>query len=198
MPISGRSSQRVHARCVSRCLNGTMPWRGWRQRSIQSRMSDLSHWLALREAADWAARSERLVQRVTETLAPLDTIRALDLCTGTGSNLRYLMDRLPPRQNWLVVDRDDALLEEVPARWAQARNRSLHREASVCRIRGDGFQGDVETRRLNLARLDEALFEGRSLVTASALLDLVSESWLRTLAGRCRTAGATALFTITY
>jgi len=51
---------------------------------------------------------------------------------------------------------------------------------------------------MDLDRLDAGLFEGRNLVTASALLDLVSESWLRLLATRCREAGATALFTLTY
>ena len=75
----------------------------------------LSGWLALREAADWAARSEMLVQRVRGVVAQTGTVSGLDLCTGTGSNLRYLMGRLPARQRWLVVDRDDALLEEVPA-----------------------------------------------------------------------------------
>ena len=40
------------------------------------------------------------------------------------------------------------------------------------------------------------IFAGRHLVTASALLDLVSRQWLRAPAFRCRAVGASALFTI--
>jgi hypothetical protein len=38
----------------------------------------------------------------------------------------------------------------------------------------------------------------RALVTAAALLDLVSESWLRELASRCRGRGAAVLFALSY
>ena len=161
----------------------------------------LSEWLALREAADWAARSERLVRRVTEVLSPVGTVRGLDLCTGTGSNIRYLIERLPRHQRWLVVDRDAALLEEVPTRlstWAQARNCTVRTERHVSHIRSADLDCDVETREMNLTRLGAELFEGRTLVTASALLDLVSESWLQALADHCRAVGAVALFSITY
>ncbi len=161
----------------------------------------LSGWLALREAADWAARSEVLVQRVRGVVAQTGTVSGLDLCTGTGSNLRYLMGRLPARQRWLVVDRDDALLEEVPGRlfrWAEAHGYSVRPDGRITDLRGDRFECQVETRQMNLERLDAEIFEGRHLVTASALLDLVSESWLRLLAGRCRTVGAAVLFTLTY
>ena len=148
----------------------------------------LSDWLALREAADWAARSATLVQHVRDVLAPVDEVRGLDLCTGTGSNLRYLMDRLPAPQRWLAVDRDAELLEQVPLRlsaWGDARGCSVRTDGPTTCLRGDRVDCDVETRQMNLDRLDARLFEGRTLVTASALLDLVSESWLRLLAARC-------------
>ena len=125
----------------------------------------------------------------------------LDLCTGAGSNLLYLMDRLPRDQHWLVVDRDGGLLSEVPARlsrWAHDRGCSIHTEERTTHIRSDRFNCEVETRQMDLARLEESLFEGRNIVTASALLDLVSEAWLEFLARRCRAARAAALFTITY
>ncbi len=161
----------------------------------------LSEWLGLREAADWASRSEMLFNRLRDALAPLETVHGLDLCTGTGSNLRYLMDRLPKRQRWLVVDRDARLLEEIPARlaaWAGARGCSMHTDGRRSRVRCDRVDYEIEAQQMDLDRLDPGLFEGRHLVTASALLDLVSESWLRALAARCHAVGAAALFTITY
>jgi len=161
----------------------------------------LSDWLAAREPADFAARSATLVERVRHALASSDTVHGLDLGTGTGSNLRYLIDRLPGRQTWLAADRDARLLEELPTKlktWADGRGYSMRTEGRVSSLRGGRWECDVETRAMDLDRLDAGLFEGRNLVTASALLDLVSESWLRLLATRCREAGATALFTLTY
>ena len=160
----------------------------------------LSEWLALREAADWSARSANLVQRVSEVLAQSGEVRALDLCTGTGSNLRYLLNRLPRRQHWLVVDRDSVLLGEVPARltaWAHANACSVATDGTISHVRGNRFDAWIETRQMNLGQLEAAIFEGRNLIAASALLDLVSESWLQLLAARCQGAGASALFSIT-
>ena len=166
-------------------------------------MSDLlAGWLALRESADHASRSETLTRRIVDAVGTVEPVSVCDLATGTGSNLRFLASRLPPRQRWLLVDRDPDLLSEGlrrTAAWAAARDSEFHRHASGGVIRGDRLECHVETRCVDLGSLDDpGLFEGRHLVTASALLDLVSERWLRRLARQCRIARAAALFTITY
>jgi glycosyltransferase involved in cell wall biosynthesis len=149
-------------------------------------------WLALREPADHAARSSRLARAIAHVLADIAELRVLDLAAGTGANMRYLSehlrrammaDRREQRQSWLLVDRDAALLACVPA----------PSEPLTCR---------AETRQVDLATLNEVvkarIFDDRALVTASALLDLVSQDWLRSLADRCHECGASVLFALSY
>jgi hypothetical protein len=56
----------------------------------------------------------------------------------------------------------------------------------------------LEQKIMDLGAFDPAILLGAHLVTASALLDLVSERWLRQLASACRSAGAAGLFALTY
>lgn len=164
--------------------------------------TSLSLWLNLREQADWAARSLALTQAIASTVPRDRPVCVLDLGTGEGSNFRYLADVLPAHQHWLLIDRSHALLSNVGTRtraWAAERGHPLRSEATGFRMSSEALDCRVDMRAQDLRTLhDPALFAGRHLVTASALLDLVSERWLRTLAARCRVAGAAALFTITY
>jgi hypothetical protein len=162
----------------------------------------LSHWLRLREPADFAARSATLTLAIAEAMPGGTPVSVLDLGTGTGSNVRYLAEHLPAAQRWLAVDRDPTLLAELPRRmssWSAARGYETTMEHGRCVVRGEDFECQVETERRDLETLDdERLFAGCHLVTASALLDLVSESWLLALATHCRAAGTLVLFAITY
>jgi hypothetical protein len=142
---------------------------------------EFSAWLALREPADAAARSAAVTHAVLDRIDGIEPLRVLDLGAGTGANLRFLGPRIPVNQQWLLVDRNAALLEEVAAITPSLRTRC-----------------DVETRRLDLETLDAAIFLNRHLVTASALLDLVSEAWLTELAVRTQARGAAVLFALTY
>ena len=141
-----------------------------------------AEWLALRESADARARSARLASAVADRVAHLDELHVLDLATGTGANARYLAAFLRGRQRWLLIDNDRDLLAEATERM---RSRS-----------------EIETRAVDLAfAFGPAVSDicaGRDLVTASALLDLVSEAWLEGLARRCYDAGAAVLFALTY
>ena len=164
--------------------------------------ASLAGWLALREAADAAVRSESLTRAIAAALASHDPIRIVDLATGTGSNIRYLMPRITGRQQWLAVDRSATLLAELPERisaWAIRSGYEVNQERDGFVVRGGGIDCQVQTRQLDLAVIPDVDALARPhLVTASALLDLVSESWLGDLAARCREIGAAALFTITY
>jgi hypothetical protein len=138
-------------------------------------MSDFSaEWLELRESIDAASRSARLTRAVAAALPRYRVIEVLDLGAGTGANVRYLAGKLPLPQRWLLIDRDQRLLNRAPRAWP---SRCLDLRDAV---------------------LDASLFSGRSLVTASALLDLASDAWLQALATRCRDAGAAVLFALTY
>ena len=138
-------------------------------------MSEFSaEWLELREPVDVASRSMRLTRAVAAVLPRYRAIDVLDLGAGTGANVRYLAGKLPLPQRWLLVDRDERLLSRAPRAWP-----------SQCM--------DLQ----NAVR-DRALFASRALVTASALLDLVSDAWLEALIARCREAGAAVLFALTY
>ena len=162
----------------------------------------LARWLQLREPADAVARSATLTRAITDTIAEDEPVHVLDLATGTGSNLRYLVSHLPGRQRWLVVDRNSTLLAQLPtltSAWGAGRHYECRTGVNRCVIRDRRLECDVEIRSLDLETLaDVGIFAGHHLVTASALLDLASERWLRELAARCRAAGAAVLFALTY
>jgi len=118
-------------------------------------------WLALREPYDARARNRDVLDSVaTAAVAAGDAVAVVDLACGTGSTLRAIAPRLPPRQDWRLVDNDLSLLARAAA--------------------GKAIPGIAVTRiPVDLARDLEAALDGRvSLVTASALLDLVSAEWL--------------------
>lgn len=162
-----------------------------------------AEWLALREPADAAARSERLLQAVAARFSPETNLTVLDIGAGTGSNARYLAERLHPQQQWLLVDHDPALLIDASQRlrvWGEARGLIVSRDEGAWRVEGEGLAVTFATKLTDLAELAAAseLFLDRRLVTASALLDLVSASWVESLASECRVVGAAGLFALTY
>ncbi|OWV29003.1 glycosyltransferase [Halomonas campaniensis] len=131
-----------------------------------------SDWLTLREAADIDSRSQPLAEFAAEwlnarTSAPL----IADLGCGRGSNMRFLAPSLSGHQRWKLIDHDAILL-------AQARQRA----AGLSNSQGQPVA--VETHCVSLKALAEVPLDDAHLVTASALLDLVSQQWIDALVAR--------------
>ena len=125
-------------------------------------------WLELREPADAAARSEELAERLARHL-PEGPLTIHDLGGGSGAMGRWLAPRLPGPQHWVVHDRDEGLLELAAT--------------------------SFETRRSDITRLAPDELAGASVVTASALLDMLTADELARMLGAC--AGLPMLIAMT-
>lgn len=143
-------------------------------------------WLQLRETADAAARATELLDPLRIRLVNLPSrhggLVVHDLGCGTGSMGRWLASRLDGAQHWVLHDRDPYLLHFA----AVASPRAA----------ADGSRVTVETRRGDVARLTPDALSGASLVTASALLDVLTREEIDTLAAACAGAGCPALLTL--
>ncbi|HET9736681.1 MAG TPA: hypothetical protein VFP78_01065 [Solirubrobacteraceae bacterium] len=126
-------------------------------------------WLDLREPADAAARSDELAERLGRYLRAAGHLVIHDLGGGSGARGRWLAPRLPGPQHWVVHDRDERLLELAAV--------------------------SFETRRSDITRLTRDDLAGASLVTAAALLDLLTRDELHRMLGAC--TGLPMLLTLT-
>lgn len=141
------------------------------------RVSDT--WLALREPADARARAHDLVDYLER-----GTGRRMihDLGGGTGSMGRWLAPRLSGPQHWVIHDRDEDLLARAAAQPPSPA--------------ADGSAVTAEARRSDITRLNPRDLAGATLITASALLDMLTEAELASVIAACVGAGCPVLLTL--
>jgi SAM-dependent methyltransferase len=143
-------------------------------------------WLRLREPADAAARAHELLDPLRIRLANrpgrATELIVHDLGCGTGSMGRWLAPLLDGSQHWVLHDRDPYLLHFA--------------SVGAPRAAADGSRVTVTTQRGDIGRLTPDALAGASLVTASALLDVLTAEEIDTLATACVNAGCPALLTL--
>jgi SAM-dependent methyltransferase len=139
-------------------------------------------WLARRESADAAARAMPLVSVVQRQLASRSHPVIVDLGCGTGSMGRWLAAQLVGPQHWVLIDRDPDLL--------------AHAAASLVERSADGAPVTVEIRECDVATLTAGDLAGAGLVTASALLDVLTRDEVDRIAAACAEAATPALLTL--
>lgn len=136
-------------------------------------MSFALDWLLLRERVDHRSRAqgitlaarERLQARWSRTGRPISIV---DLGGGPAGNLRFLADQIRLPQRWTILDNDAALLSAAADR-IESWRRSGALPPTVL---------DVALHHVDLAEAPlPEIVRDADLVTASALLDLVSQPW---------------------
>lgn len=139
-------------------------------------------WLTLREPADHAARNSELDKKLVHWRFQQQALQVVELGAGTGSNLRYLMPLLGHEQHWRLIDHDSKLLDHLPTLlqpWASHHGASISTANNTLLIEHSSFSASVTTEVIELADdLEPLSLDGVHLLTASALLDLTSASWL--------------------
>jgi SAM-dependent methyltransferase len=139
-------------------------------------------WLALREPADADARCAELAVQVRRQLPTGRRLVIHDLGCGTGAMCRWLAPQLTGPQHWIMYDRDGDLLAvaaaELPPRSA------------------DGAAVTVETRQRDITRLDPGDLLGADLITAAALLDMLTADEVARFAAASAGVGAPVLVTL--
>jgi hypothetical protein len=139
-------------------------------------------WLALREPVDAAARAPDLVEHLRRHLPASGCLVVHDLGCGSGAMGRWLAPLLPVPQHWVVHDRDPDLLDVAAA--------DLPGPAA------DGSAVIVEAMQSDITRLHPADLADAGLITASALLDLLTGDELAGLIAGCAEAGCPVLLTL--
>ncbi len=137
----------------------------------------------MREPADAAARAPELLRPLREVLAAgAGGLVIRDLGCGTGAMGRWLAVRLPGPQHWILQDHDPELLARAGSRMPSTA--------------ADGRPVTAVTAPGDLTALTAEALAGTSLVTASALLDLLTRDELESLAAACTGAGCPALLAL--
>jgi hypothetical protein len=140
------------------------------------------NWLALREPADAEARGRDLVEALELALPSSDSKVIHDLGCGTGSMGRWLAPLLAGPQHWVLHDRDADLLALAAA--------------DAPGPAADGAPVTVEALYTDLASMQVRDISGATLITASALLDMLTADELDRLVGLCLGVGCPILLTL--
>lgn len=130
-------------------------------------------WLALRAPADAAARDPGLLAAARAHLGAQPVPLVVDLGAGTGATVAAIG---AAGRRWRLLDQDPDLL-------ALARAR---------------FGAGIETRVADISDPDMLPLGGARLVTASALLDLMTGAWAEALAERLAAEGCGLYAALSY
>ena len=162
-----------------------------------------AHWLSLREPIDHASRNRDIESAVFGDMQALvrseqqplgRPLRVLDLGCGSGSNLRAIAPMIGADQHWILVDYDPKLLAHARVQLSDWADEVVNQTQDTLLLRHCGRELTVQFEMHDLNQSIEAVLDRDvELVTAAALFDLVSASWLERFCSHLRSPFYTVL-----
>lgn len=139
-----------------------------------------SDWLSLRHNADRRARAAAapLISILNEHFRPASEVEVFDLGAGSGANLAWLAPQIALPQRWTLIDRDAGLL--AAAQSVETPDRVL----------------SVRAQQRSIDELTAEELQSAGLITASAVLDILSVTQLDRLAALIHEARVPALLSL--
>jgi len=143
-------------------------------------------WLEERRRFDAAARNASVEAACLQYAAQFQTLSLVDIGAGDGAVFSYLSPKLPPKQNWSLVELNPQLLQSARSRllhWANGHGYTVEKEASDHLLFQRGERRlSVQLIKGSFLELQRLLpLEHYDLVTASAVFDLLSRPMLANL-----------------
>ena len=140
-------------------------------------------WLALREPYDGIARAGAPMQLLKAWSRDKSRLTIADLGSGTGANFRAISPHFVCPQQWILLEWDPALIEQGHGLQSAKLENNCQCHYVPCDLTTD---------------LETAVPIRVDLVTASALIDLVSETWLDRLLDLVRNRHCALYLTLSY
>lgn len=143
-------------------------------------------WLEERYRLDAGARNKHVERAVLEAFQGFPPLYVLDVGSGLGANARYYSCLFSSNQEWILVEKSEVLsLRAIPSLrfWAEA-NKWMTEELS------EGLQVWMSEKEVRIKSIKASFFDSSeivdlfriNLVTANAVMDLVSEDQFVTFA----------------
>lgn len=137
----------------------------------------LSNWLSDRFEVDAEARNKKVETHFLKLISEKPTLNLIDLGSGTGGNLVYLMPKINSNQNWHLVEQDAILIDACKQRLSQlfeVSNSSGH----TMSIKNEANAIHLTWHNMDISEfLENPSYPNKfDVLTASALFDVLPKA----------------------
>ena len=142
-------------------------------------------WLEDRFPFDIAARNKTVENACLHYCQNKETLRIVDIGSGTGSNGLYFFEKFPQTQEWTFIELNKELLEAAFARiktWADEKGYPSSRDGLAMQLELPGREVQIKGLNTSFLELQKVIdLHQVDLVTAGAVFDLLTQEMFQSI-----------------